>query len=106
KKSADYYQHELGFTTLWSGDGWHFLGRGKFIVMLGECANEPSAFETGDHSYFAYIDVEHIDALYVEYGEKKVEILSPPADKPWGRREFAIRTVDGHRITFGEAISK
>jgi hypothetical protein len=76
KKSADYYEKQLGFKTSWSGEGWHFLGREKFIVMLGECANEPSAFETGDHSYFAYVDVENIDELYREYTEKEIEILS------------------------------
>src|SRR5882672_3933088 len=80
-KSADYYEKQLGFKTLWSGEGWHFLGRERFVVMLGECADEPSAFETGDHSYFAYIDVENIDELYQEYFAKGMEILSKIADK-------------------------
>jgi catechol 2,3-dioxygenase-like lactoylglutathione lyase family enzyme len=102
KKSAEYYQNQLGFKTLWAGEGWHFLDREKFVVMLGECANEPSAFETGDHSYFAYIDVENIDELYLEYSSKEVEIRSKPEDKPWGQREFSIRTIDGHRIMFGQ----
>jgi len=104
KKSADYYEKQLGFTTLWSGDGWHFLGRDRFVVMLGECRDEPSAFETGDHSYFAYIDVENIDVLYHEYSSKEVEILSEIGDKPWGQREFSIRTMDGHRIMFGAEV--
>jgi len=103
-KSAEYYEKQLGFKTLWSGDGWHFLGREKFIVMLGECADEPSAFETGDHSYFAYIDVENIDELYREYSSKEVDVMSEIADKSWGQREFSIRTIDGHRIMFGEEI--
>lgn len=106
ERSAAYYEKQLGFKTLWSGEGWHFLGREQFIVMLGECADEPSAFETGDHSYFAYIDVENIDALYREYSVKAVEVLSKIADKPWGQREFSIRTIDGHRITFGESLQK
>lgn len=105
KKSAAYYQSELGFKTLWAGEGWHFLEREKFVVMLGECANEPSAFETGDHSYFAYIDVKNIDELYREYSSKEVEIRSKPEDKPWGQREFSIRTIDGHRIMFGEKVA-
>ena len=106
KKSADYYESQLGFKSLWSGEGWHFLGREKFVVMLGECAEEPTAFETGDHSYFAYIDVENIDSLLNEYSAKNVEVLSKIADKPWGQREFAIRTIDGHRIMFGEESKK
>ena len=73
--------------------------------MLGECPDDRSAFETRNHSYFAYIDVEHIDQLFAEYQSREVEILAMPADKPWGQREFAIRTIDGHRIMFGQALN-
>ena len=104
KKSADYYENELGFTTWWSGEGWHFLKREKFSVMLGECSDDRSAFETRNHSYFAYIDVKNIDHLYAEYAAKNIEILGKVSDRAWGQREFAIRTIDGHRIMFGEAI--
>lgn len=105
EKSAAYYQEKLGFQTTWAGEGWHFLRREKFVVMLGECADDRSAFETRNHSYFAYIEVENIDALYKEIQEKEVEILASINDKPWGQREFSIRTIDGHRIMFGEEIN-
>jgi catechol 2,3-dioxygenase-like lactoylglutathione lyase family enzyme len=105
KKSAQYYQEELGFTTTWAYDGWHQLHREKFIVMLGECPDDKSAFETHNHSYFAYVDVQDIDTLFKEYALKNVEITSFVADKPWGMREFSIRTIDGHRIMFGQGIS-
>ncbi len=103
-KSAEYYKDQLGFTSLWTDGGWHFLSRDKFIVMLGECPDDRSAFETLNHSYFAYIDVENIDDLYLEYRSKAVELLSEIENKPWGQREFSVRTIDGHRIMFGEEI--
>jgi len=34
-----------------------------------------------------------------------VELWHPLADKPWGMREFAIVTPDGHRIVFGEVLA-
>lgn len=74
------------------------------MVMLGECSDDISAFETNNHSYFAYVDMENIDALYEEYLAKEVQILSELDDRPWGQREFSIRTIDGHRIMFGEEI--
>ena len=104
EKSAQYYQAQLGFTTWWAGQGWHFLALGAFKVMLGECPDDRSAFETRNHSYFAYIDLENIDELYRQYQEKEVEITAEIADRPWGQREFGIRTIDGHRIMFGEAL--
>jgi catechol 2,3-dioxygenase-like lactoylglutathione lyase family enzyme len=105
-KSSAYYQHQLGFTSLWTDGGWHFLSREKFFVMLGECSDDRSAFETRNHSYFAYIDVENIDALYQEYQSKDIEIHSKIENKPWGQREFSVRTIDGHRMMFGEALKK
>ena len=104
KRSARYYEKNLGFTSIWAGDGWHFLQREKCIIMLSECPEESSAFETKNHSYFGYLDVEHIDELYREFQSKDVEILGEIEDKPWGQREFALRTVDGHRIMFGEKM--
>lgn len=77
-KSGAYYEHQLGFTD----GGWHFLAREKFFVMLGECSDDRSAFETRNHSYFAYIDVENIDALYHEYQSKEIEIHSKIENKP------------------------
>ncbi len=102
--SANYYQYQLGFSTLWSGKGWHFLKREKFFVMLGECPDDRSAFETKNHSYFAYIEVDGIDTLYDEYKLKDIEIKSGLENMPWGQREFSIQTIDGHRIMFGEEI--
>ncbi|NJM24849.1 MAG: glyoxalase [Bacteroidia bacterium] len=102
--SAEFYEKKLGFKTGWSGGGWYFLHRDKFMVMLGECPDDRSAHETRNHSYFAYADVTGIDQLHEEFTANAVEILSAPEDKPWGQREFAIRTIDGHRITFGEEI--
>lgn len=106
KKSASFYQEKLGFTSQWSGDGWHFLQREECVIMLGECIDDVSAFETNNHSYFAYLDVEQVDALFFEFQAKAVDILSEPEDKPWGQREFGIRTIDGHRIMIGETMSR
>lgn len=103
-KSGQYYEQQLGFTTEWKIGGWHKLYREGFVVMLGECADDRSAHETRNHSYFAYIEMENIDALYAEYKSKNVEIMYPLGDKPWGQREFGICTIDGHRIMFGEEI--
>jgi catechol 2,3-dioxygenase-like lactoylglutathione lyase family enzyme len=105
-KSAQFYEEQLGFKTHWHIGGWQQLCRDKLIVMLGECPDDRSAFETLNHSYFAYIDVENIDDLYEEYRLKDIEMLSVPEDKLWGQREFGIRTIDGHRIMFGQPVDE
>jgi len=40
----------------------------------------------------------------VEYQQAGVELTQPLADKPWGMREFGIRTIDGHRLMFGQEL--
>ena len=101
-RSADYYQHVLGFEIREIGDpGWRLAEKGDIILMLGHCPEAIPPARLGDHSYFAYILVEGLDAYHDQVKANGAQILSPPADKPWGMREFALRTVDGHRIMFG-----
>ena len=102
-KSVDFYKTKLDFQ--WEGGGWHFLVHDSVKLMLGECPDDKPASEINCHSYFAYLEVENIDELYNEYQSKEIEILSSIENKPWGQREFSIRSIDGHRITFGEEIS-
>jgi hypothetical protein len=30
--------------------------------------------------------------------------VKPPQARPWGMREFAVTTIDGHRIMIGQAM--
>ncbi|MEZ5429486.1 MAG: VOC family protein [Pyrinomonadaceae bacterium] len=102
--SVDYYTRILGMEVDFTAPGWAFLSRGSFRLMLGECADTMPAHETSDHSYFAYVTVEGIDEFFAEVVEKGATLTQRLADKPWGMREFGVRTPDGHRIMFGQEI--
>jgi len=103
--STRYYIDVLGFRKdAIDAAGWSVLTRDNFRVMLGECANERPAADVGDHSYFAYWNVEGVDEFYREFAAKGALLSSRPANKPWGLREFGLSTLDGHRITCGEEI--
>ena len=102
--SKEYYINELGFTLMESPLGWAFLKRDSFILMLGESKKSLSAKQLGDHSYFAYINISDAQELYSEFTPKAVKVIKPLITEPWGMKEFAIETVDGHRIMFGEEI--
>lgn len=102
--SVDYYTRVLGLAIDFTAPGWAFLSRGSFRLMLGECADAMPAHETGDHSYFAYVTVEGIDEFYAELRGNGATLTQTLADKPWGMREFGVRTLDGHRIMFGQEL--
>lgn len=105
KASTRYYTDVLGFShDPIDAKGWSFLTRDNFSVMLGECPDEKPASELGDHSYFVYWNVDGLDQFYREVADRGALVISEPADKPWGLREFGLRTPDGHRITCGELI--
>lgn len=106
QQSTRFYIDVLGFRRDFGdgSDGWSFLSRDSFKLMLGECPGETPATELGNHSYVAYLIVEGLDLLHRELAARGAQVISAPADEPWGLREFAVRTPDGHRIRFGEPL--
>ena len=105
--STRFYTDVLGFRRDFGdgSDGWSFLSRGQFQVMLGECRDAVPAAQLGDHSWFAYVTVDDIGALHTELLSKGADVLTPLATKPWGMIEFTLRTPDGHRIAFGQPVA-
>jgi len=104
-RTTAYFEDALGFARDWNdGDNWQALARDGVRVMLGRCPDAIPPSELGDHSYFAYIAVDDIDALHAEIAAKGAIVRLAPADKPWGRREMAVGTPDGHRLMFGQTI--
>ena len=103
--SAAYFVQLLGFTLEWAdGDNWQALTRGGVRIMLGRCPDALPPAELGDHSYFGFFATGDVDALHAEFKARKALILSAPADKPWGWREMAVGTPEGHRMMFAQAI--
>lgn len=102
--SVAFYRDKLGFDIDFEVDGWCFLSRDQFRLMLGHCPDEIPASEINDHSYFAYITVDAIDELNREFRERGVTPLNEPEDKPWQMREFVVVTPDGHRMMFGQDL--
>jgi predicted enzyme related to lactoylglutathione lyase len=102
--ATEYYTGVLGMGIDFTAPGWVFLSRGAFRLMLGECADAMPAHETGDHSYFVYVTVEGIGELYEEMVGNGATLTQQLADKPWGMREFGVRTPEGHRIMFGQEL--
>ncbi|WER50575.1 hypothetical protein CupriaWKF_34265 [Cupriavidus sp. WKF15] len=48
--------------------------------------------------------MDDIDALHAEPASRGAIIVQPPADKPWGMREMALATPDGHRMMVGQEL--
>jgi catechol 2,3-dioxygenase-like lactoylglutathione lyase family enzyme len=103
-RSARFYTDKLGFVEEFRVDGWVFLSRGACQLRLGHCPDAVPVSRVPDHSWFAYLHVRDAADLFRQYVAAGVEVWHPLADKPWGMREFAIVTPDGHRLVFGEEL--
>jgi len=80
------------------------LSRGGVRMMIGHCPDAMLPAQTGDHSYFAYLHVDDVDALHAEFVRRGAIIQQPPVDRPWGMREMAVATPVGHRMMIGQKI--
>lgn len=105
EKSAVFYRDVLGFGIHEIGDpGWRLLARDGCRIMIGECPDALSADELGDHSYFAYLEVDDAGTYYERAQKQGADLIKPLTDEPWGMREFGLRTIDGHRIMVGQDL--
>lgn len=103
-RSTAYYTSVLGLAIDFTVPGWAFLSRGSFRVMLGECSDAMPPTMMGDHSWYGYVTVTDATALFLEYRSAGAEFTQELAEKPWGMLEFGIRTIDGHRVMFGQEL--
>ena len=103
EKSGAFYRDVLGFEVREMGDpGWRMFVSGACRIMAGECPDAMPAEKTGDHSYFAYLVVDDVDAFHQRVAATGTKLIKPLRDEPWNMREFGLRTVDGHRIMIGQ----
>lgn len=101
-RSAEFYRDVLGFEVREIGDpGWRMFVKDACRIMAGECPDAIAPRDLGDHSYFAYLVVDDVDAYHDRVLARRTEIVKSLHDEPWGMREFGLRTADGHRIMIG-----
>jgi hypothetical protein len=50
------------------------------------------------------LEIVDLDRYHERLVTAKAEVLKAPVSEPCGMREFLIRTVDGHRIMFGQDL--
>jgi catechol 2,3-dioxygenase-like lactoylglutathione lyase family enzyme len=101
KISAAFYRDVLGFTIHPIPDpGLLFYVCGNCTVLAGECRDAIPPSQLGDHSYFAHLQVDDIDAFYQSVRQAGAMICKTIRDEPWGLREFGLVTADGHRIMY------
>lgn len=104
-RATRYFTEVLGFMPdPIEAAGWSFLSKDACALMLGECRDEISAEQTGNHSWFVHLLVDDVDGYYAELRARGAELLNEPTDRAYGLREFLVRTPDGHRLMVAQDL--
>jgi predicted enzyme related to lactoylglutathione lyase len=105
ERSSAFYRDVLGFEIREIGDaGWRMYVQDECRIMAGACPDALPAAQLGDHSYFAYLVVDDVDAWHERVASAGAEIVKRLSTQKWGMREFGLRTIDGHRIMVGQEV--
>ena len=106
QSSAAFYRDVLGFTIhSIPHPGFLFYTSGDCTIVAGECSDAIHPSQLGDHSYFAYLQIDDIDSFYECVRTAGTQICKTIRDEAWGMREFGLVTADGHRIMFASPIA-
>jgi predicted enzyme related to lactoylglutathione lyase len=101
--SSAYYRDVLTFTIHPLSDpGWLVYTLGACTIMAGQCPDALHPSLLGDHSFFAYVELDDVESYYERVQSKGADVSKSLRAEPWGMREFGVRTIDGHRIMFAQ----
>jgi uncharacterized glyoxalase superfamily protein PhnB len=106
RETLDYYRDQLGFYEEWtfgSVDGG--LRRDEIRLLFGENAAYVDIINNENNCLNLIWFVEDIEAIYTEYQERGIKIISPLESYDYGMREFAFFDINGYYVRVSEGIS-
>jgi len=76
------------------------------LVMMGDPGAEyRSPRKSGGFPAQVYVYVDDLDAHFEQARAAGAEIVSEPAEQPYGDRRYDARDVEGHRWSFAEHVT-
>ena len=78
---------------------------GDGAVMLGREGSEFRRPHPNEVSQYAVVHVRNVDEHFERARQAGARILKPPADMPFGERQYTIEDPGGHRWTFSQSIA-
>jgi uncharacterized glyoxalase superfamily protein PhnB len=76
---------------------------GSSIVVTGRQPDQSDPVGRNDHSIM--VRVADVDGHYRRVAQFGAQIVSPPADHPYGERQYTVKDPGGHYWTFSQTIA-
>jgi catechol 2,3-dioxygenase-like lactoylglutathione lyase family enzyme len=98
--AVDFYENKLGFARGFTwGDPPRTAG-----VNLGEVSIHLVRGTPNPAGCSVYFVIGDADELHEFQRANGVDIVAAPEDKPWGLREYQVRDLHGHLLSFGHRL--
>jgi uncharacterized glyoxalase superfamily protein PhnB len=99
-EAVAYYTEKLLFRKMWDWDQPPAFG----AVAFGKVEIFFSERSQGAPGTWLCLFMDDVDSYYARIKALGADVISPPADKPWGLREMQVRDPNQHVIRFGHGI--
>jgi uncharacterized glyoxalase superfamily protein PhnB len=100
REAVDWLCRAFGFVErLRIGDHRAQLTFGEGSVVATKQGDE------ADASFSVMVRVADIDEHYEHVKQSGARVISPPADYPYGERQYTVEDLGGHRWTFSQTIA-
>ena len=105
RATLTYYTDKLGFDLLgtWQDPPvYAIVARDEHRIHFRYAdppAPNPDKYD--DELLDAYLFVDDVDALYVEYAARGVQFTRELGNTPWHSREFVVKDCDGRLLAIG-----
>ncbi len=97
--SLGFYRDGLGLEIVHQIDKIAVLDLGNLHLVLDA---QDDSRSTGSGAVL-HLMVAHVDECYAAVTARGLRPESPPADRPWGDRDFMLVDPDGYRLTVVQA---
>jgi len=74
-------------------------------IMLGRQGAEFRPPRVNEVSEFLHIHVDDVDEHFENSRRRGARIAKPPANTPFGERQYTVEDIGGHRWTFSQSIA-
>ena len=81
------------------------IGNHRFQLSFGDNSIVAIEGNASNPSFAVMVHVEEVDRLYEQAKSMGARIIHPPADYPFGERQFTVEDIGGHRWTFSQTIA-
>jgi uncharacterized glyoxalase superfamily protein PhnB len=84
------------------------IGDHRAQLNAGDGAIVVTERQSGDgvvHPAWVMMRVSDVDAHYANAKQRGARIVRPPADQPYGERQYSVEDSGGHQWTFSQSIT-